>query len=280
MRMLKLVAVVVASALTATVVTLLVAATGDAPGDAAAAQEGAPTATANALGGGTTESSFVAITPCRIVDTRQAGGKLQVGASRNFDVRGGGAAFAAQGGKAGGCAIPDSATGIEATVTAVDAASGFLRLWPAGQSQPNATFLNYDDAFNVSNTGALKVCDFFCSGTEDVTARAYGNATHLVIDVQGYYDAPIGLQALADGSIVQSSRVVSVSKTSTGSYDVVFDRSVRDCALSGMVGRASTSVEGFASIQMFNALPTYARVNTFDESGAQVDRSFHLTATC
>ena len=227
-----------------------------------------------------TESSFVSITPCRIVDTRQAGGKLQVGAARTFDVRGGGGSFAAQGGKAGGCAIPDSATGIEATVTAVDAASGFLRLWPAGQSQPNATFLNYDDAFNVSNTGALKVCDFFCSGSADVTARAYGNATHLVIDVQGYYAAPLGVQVQFDGTLLEGSRIASVERFTTGTYDVVFDRNVSACAVSATVGRPSAVMEGFASILIFPLLPNYVRVITHDEDGAVVDRSFHLTATC
>ena len=59
-------------------------------------------------------------------------------------MRGGGTAFAAQGGTSGGCGIPLGASLVEVTVTAVDAGSGFLRAWPAGKAMPNATFLNYD----------------------------------------------------------------------------------------------------------------------------------------
>ena len=51
----------------------------------------------------------------------------------------------------------DSATAIEASVTAVDAQNGFLRMRPAGRSQPNATFMSYDEAFNVSNTEATSL---------------------------------------------------------------------------------------------------------------------------
>ena len=63
------------------------------------------------LGGGANEDLFVPITPCRIIDTREAGGKLSaVTGSRVFDVAGSGPTFAAQGGKAGGCGIGEGAT--------------------------------------------------------------------------------------------------------------------------------------------------------------------------
>src|SRR5690606_6938747 len=104
-------------------------------------------------------------------------------------VRGAGPEFAAQGGRAGGCDIPASATLVELTITAVDARSGFLRVWPAGASMPNATFLNYDDAFNVSTTGAVTLCRpgaVGCTDGNDLAVRAFGNRTHLVIDVQAY----------------------------------------------------------------------------------------------
>ncbi|MCA9135028.1 MAG: S8 family serine peptidase, partial [Planctomycetales bacterium] len=71
---------------------------------------------------------YVPITPCRILDTRIAQGPLDNREIRDVQVRGTGNAFAAQGGKANGCAIPNGATAVEASVTAVDPAdSGFFR---------------------------------------------------------------------------------------------------------------------------------------------------------
>ena len=55
-------------------------------------------------------------TPCRIVDTRAAGGAIALNTVRKFRVRGT-SGFPSQGGKSGGCSIPASAGAILATIS-------------------------------------------------------------------------------------------------------------------------------------------------------------------
>src|SRR4051812_43544521 len=57
------------------------------------------------------ESKSTPIPPCRIVDTRHAGGKLVAGAPRGF-IAAGTAGFDAQGGAVNGCGVPKAATAI------------------------------------------------------------------------------------------------------------------------------------------------------------------------
>jgi hypothetical protein len=255
------------------------------PDNEPVASGGAATSALGSLGDGVTEGRMVGIRPCRIVDTRKAAaGALQVGAARTFDVRGGGTAFAAQGGTAGGCDIPIAATLVEATVTAVDAGSGFLRVWPADASQPNATFLNYDDAFNVSTTGALTLCGSSgasCISTQDLTARAFGSPTHLVIDVQAYVIPSMSVLMNADGTVVRSSRVVTVQKQATGRYAVAFDRDVRECTYSATVSTPDAGlIDGFATVTNFASSDAAVFVRTFAADGAEADRPFSLDVTC
>ena len=115
----------------------------------------APAGDTKILGNGLSENKYVPIIPCRILDTRKGYGKLPKAGLKTIDVRGNETTFTTQGGNPGGCGIPASATAIEATITAIDSGSGFLRAWPANLVQPNATFLNYDSAFNISNTGTV-----------------------------------------------------------------------------------------------------------------------------
>ena len=81
--------------------------------------------------------------------------------------------------------MPDGAAAVEASVTAVSpAATGFFRAWPAGQAAPNATFLNFTKAQNVTNTGAITLA---AAGVTDLAVQNYSTGSHYVIDVQGYY---------------------------------------------------------------------------------------------
>jgi hypothetical protein len=132
-------------------------------------------------------ASFVPITPCRVVDTRQSifGSPIFTDEEPTFFVRGAGLDF--QGGETGGCGIPDSAVAIEATATAIDASgNGFLRVWAFGDAVPNATFLNYGPGRNITNTGTFPIrtpVDDF----PDMQARNYGATAHFTFDINGYY---------------------------------------------------------------------------------------------
>ncbi|MEZ5139632.1 MAG: hypothetical protein R2711_12960 [Acidimicrobiales bacterium] len=132
-------------------------------------------------------TGYVPMTPCRAVDTRQpgAGGRFANREIRDYLIAGTGSAFAGQGGKAGGCGVPDGALGVEASITAVDPAdSGFFRAWPSGQSMPNATFMNFARGEDLTNTGSLTIAT---AGPDDLRARNFGGTAQYVIDLQGYY---------------------------------------------------------------------------------------------
>ena len=128
----------------------------------------------------TAASVYVPVTPCRLVDTRVAGGALRKNVQRQWQVTGT-TGYAAQGGRAD-CGVPAGATAVEASVSAVGPSGpGYTRLWPAGQTVPTATFVNYSTG-STTNTGTVPV-----SAAGQVAVRNYSATTDLVIDVQGYY---------------------------------------------------------------------------------------------
>ena len=239
-RMKKLAGLALVASLTAGAGVAWASQADDPTGAGGAGTSAAPGAGTKALGGGTSELKFIPVTPCRLVDTRSAGGKFSPNQTRSYDVRGSGSTFAAQGGKSGGCGIPASGVfAIELTATAVAATgNGFLRIFP--ESMPNATFMNTTAAFNVSNSGTVGLCGVaapFCLVNKDISVKNFTSSTDLVIDVQGYYLQPMAAQVNAAGTLIRGSRVVSAglapAATGTGTYRVKFDRDVSNCALSG-----------------------------------------------
>ena len=236
------------------------------------------------LGNGISENKYTPIIPCRILDTRKGYGKLPVGTTKTIDVRGDEGTFTLQGGNPGGCGIPSGATAIEATVTAVDSGSGFLRAWPANLTQPNATFMNYDGVFNVSNTGSVTLCGnngLACVANKDLNLRAYGSATHLVIDVAGYYVQPMSANVSSAGGLGRNSRAVSAGKINTGIYEVSFDRDISQCTY--FVGTATLNggaSDGFASVTNLGGDPNGVFVKTFIADGTLADRGFQVQVIC
>jgi hypothetical protein len=137
---------------------------------------------------------YVPITPCRVIDTRLAGGKVNAGEVRDYRIAGT-AGFDAQGGKSGGCGIPIGAsTPLAAAVMLNFVAvqpegSGDLRSWPFGDTVPLAAVLTYDNLgpfFSISN-GIVVPITGISSVAADLSVRADFNRTHLVVDVTGYF---------------------------------------------------------------------------------------------
>jgi hypothetical protein len=173
---------------------------------------------------------------------------------------------------------------IEATVTAIDAGSGFLRAWPANISQPNATFLNYDDAFNVSNTGSITLCggsnELPCNANQDLNLQAYGSATHLVIDVGGFYIRKMAAAVASNATIVEGNRATSSAKLGTGRYEVVFDRNVSDCTYSASVSNEPGGLPGYAVVDPRIGNTNAVYVGVYNKDGALADRPFYVEVTC
>ncbi len=141
-----------------------------------------------------TEAKYTAITPCRLVDTRKAGGMVTNTAPRSFVAASTGS-LAAQGGNPAGCGIPAAAVAIQANVVAVGSAgSGFLKVYPAGAPAPAASFLNFRDGKAVANGGAITVDT---SGAKHFTVLT-SRTSHVVVDVSGYFIKPMSALVLAD----------------------------------------------------------------------------------
>lgn len=222
-----------------------------------------------------TESRYTPITQCRVVDTRAraAGGKVTPGTVRSWHVSGT-AGFPAQGGHNGGCGIPTSATAVTAVIQSISAAgAGDLHLWPFGTPEPAKIFFNYTNAYNVSNTATFQINP---AGAKDISVRAERHATHLVIDVTGYFIKPMYAYVNPDGSVNHGSRVTGGSHPFPGTYEVDFDRDVSGCTYHVTPGNLPYWVEA----QPREGNPDAVFVASEAGDGPLTDVGFYLTVTC
>jgi hypothetical protein len=144
-----------------------------------------------ALGDGSADLVYTPIAPCRIIDTRLAGGALLSGATRDFYVAGT-VGFAGQGGNPTGCGLPiGPATAAVVNFVAVNPAGpGNLRAWAYGGAVPNASIINYATVgMNIANAVVVPLCEFATTNCTpaDLTVQADVSGTHLVADVVGYF---------------------------------------------------------------------------------------------
>jgi hypothetical protein len=123
-------------------------------------------------------TSFFSVTPCRVADTRDADGtyggpSLIANADRAFPV-------------VGKCGIPSTAKAISANVTVTQPNSaGDLRLYPAGQTLPNASIINFNSGQTRANNAIVTL-----NGAGQMAVRddqAAGARVHFILDVNGYF---------------------------------------------------------------------------------------------
>ncbi len=118
---------------------------------------------------------FVAVTPCRVADTRNAngpfGGPLLPGqTSRDFAIQ------------ASGCSIPSTAQAYALNVTVVPtAALRFLTVWPSGSSQPSVSTLNSFDGRIKANAAIVP------AGANGAISVFATDDTHVILDITGYF---------------------------------------------------------------------------------------------
>ena len=128
---------------------------------------------------------YTPLTPCRIVDTRVAGGTIPALATRGFKAWG--TSFAAQGGSATNCGIPQNTNvaALDLNVVVVGTgADGYITLFPFGVAQPTASTLNYLAGAVLANGAAVKVSQASPSLANDWNVYTSA-ATHFVADVTG-----------------------------------------------------------------------------------------------
>jgi uncharacterized repeat protein (TIGR03803 family) len=126
---------------------------------------------------------FVAVPPCRIVDTRRSNGtfggpRISGNTARAFPL--------AQSGNP--CGITADAVAYSLNVTAVPVATlGYLTIWPSGQGQPSVSTLNSLDGRIKANAAIIP------AGSPDGSVSVYvTNNTDVILDINGYFKAADG----------------------------------------------------------------------------------------
>ena len=84
------------------------------------------------------------------------------------------------------------------------------------------------------------------------------------------------------GATVRGRGVTSSAQNGTGQYQVIFDRDVRQCVYSAVLGDESASGPGTGQIAVTSEASNVngVRVLTRDSAGTQANRSFHLMVSC
>jgi len=140
---------------------------------------------------------YVAVEPCRLVDTRVAGGVITANNFRNFRVSGTLGELAVQGGKTD-CLDPKAGTGLEplaisAYVITVPATTtnSILTAYPSDQLPPPVgagSTVNSATGQVIGNTTNVTLCDSAsCPADGEFAILARNTNQHVVVDVQGYF---------------------------------------------------------------------------------------------
>ena len=120
---------------------------------------------------------YYSVTPCRVVDTRNANGtnggpSFTTNTTRDFAIR-------------GNCGIPTTAKAVSLNVTAVGAsAPSFLTLWPSGLTRPNTSALNFESTDPSLANGAIVGLS---TNTQDLSVYNNFGTVNVIIDVTGYF---------------------------------------------------------------------------------------------
>jgi Putative Ig domain len=118
---------------------------------------------------------FVAVHPCRVVDTRLAPGPfggpaLQGQTSRDFTI------------PDGGCSIPNTAAAYSLNVAVVPHEGlGYLTVWPTGQPRPTIATLNSVDGRIKANAAIIP------AGSGEAISVYATQTTDVILDIDGYF---------------------------------------------------------------------------------------------
>ena len=122
-------------------------------------------------------TSFFTVSPCRVVDTRNASGPLggpamTAGQTRSFKIT-------------GSCAIPSSAVAVSANVTVIGSGNGFLSLFPGNALPLGTSTVNFGAGKTRANNAIVMLAT---DGTGTVGVQNSSNsANQLIFDVNGYF---------------------------------------------------------------------------------------------
>ena len=192
---------------------------------------------------------FVAVTPCRIADTRGLGFTGQAGppvldtGTRTFQITGTVTGVPAQ------CGIPSGADAVSFQFTIVSPNSnGNLIAWPAGGAVPTISILNWSAGETALGNGTIVPVS--AAGALSVRINAaVGNATgHLVLDVNGYFtdDYPAGTTFEASSATAAPAILAENTSSASGAVAIrgVVTTTIPLSNAAGVLGVGGTLVSG------------------------------------
>ncbi|HVT15107.1 MAG TPA: glycoside hydrolase family 44 protein [Thermoanaerobaculia bacterium] len=126
-------------------------------------------------------ANFYTVAPCRVLDTRWAGGAyggppLAAGAQRAWSL-------------AGQCGVPATALAVSVNLTVTSpTGGGFLRAFAGDATAPNTSVIDFSAGQTRANNAVLPLS---LDGTGSLAIQAQGGGTvHVILDVNGYFASP------------------------------------------------------------------------------------------
>ena len=176
-----------------------------------------------------TDLTYVAVSPCRVADTRgSAEGVINANTFRNFRVSGSSGQLAVQGGQVD-CLDPKSSSGVRPTAVAAyilaipNASStgrGVLSAYPSNQSPPpvgSGSTVNFGEDQAIGNTSIVSICSSgTCPNGGELAVLARNSNQDVVIDVQGYF-YPVQRPTIVMASVQEA---VTLSGSASEGLDV------------------------------------------------------------
>jgi hypothetical protein len=140
------------------------------------------------LGSSSSDLVYFPVAPCRLLDTRAAGGVFVNATTRSYKVNGD---MTAQGGSASGCGIPVDPSAVAITLTVTQTVGvGYLSAYAFTDPVPGASTINFSNGSELANTTIVPVCQL-CGGGSDISITAgTTGSTHVVADIVGYFWSP------------------------------------------------------------------------------------------
>lgn len=235
-------------------------------GASAVRRAGAPTK----LGAAGADLVYTPLTPCRIADTRVAGGPIAASGSRSF-IAYSASGFASQGGDPSNCGIPQNASALQVKLTASrPALDGYFTAYASDVARPLVSSLNYLAGKDTSNGEIVSLCRPGCATQFTLFTYAQSDA---VVDVVGYYMEPV-VTAL-DCTVAQQ----------TGTLDLLGGVQMRSVSCPAGYAAASGGCGGPLGIGISNSQPL---VTSGQPTGWRCDLvgsllsalSYQVSATC
>lgn len=184
-----------------------------------------------ALGDTASDLVFVPVTPCRIFDTRVAGGAIAANSTRDFDVTAV-SNYSFQGGDSSDCGGAGAAGSFAAAVinftVVTPSTAGYITAYPYLATRPLAATVNYVAGDIKGNTAIVKLDQ----GPSAAELSVYSFATtHLVGDIVGYFINPAAtaVQCVDTSNVIASVAAGNTANVSAAACPAGYTTTATNC---------------------------------------------------